>query len=74
MPAILDREEHIDQAYFFRTLRERMFEERRHAGAESRRQIHEMMIGMCVPSYVKMKLEHPHDASHVRSRDIRARF
>lgn len=27
MPAILDREEYIEQAYFFRTLRERMFEE-----------------------------------------------
>lgn len=27
MPPILDREEYIEQAYFFRTLRERMFEE-----------------------------------------------
>lgn len=28
MPSILDREEYIEQAYFFRTLRERMFEEK----------------------------------------------
>jgi hypothetical protein len=28
MPAILDREEYIEQTYFFRTLRERMFEEK----------------------------------------------
>lgn len=28
MPPILDREEYIEQAYFFRTLRERMFEEK----------------------------------------------
>src|SRR5436309_14999856 len=27
MPPILEREEYIEQAYFFRTLRERMFEE-----------------------------------------------
>src|SRR3984957_9680393 len=29
MPPILDREEYIEQAYFFHTLRERMFEEQR---------------------------------------------
>ena len=28
MPQVLDREEYIEQAYFFRTLRERMIEER----------------------------------------------